>query len=53
MRKVKNVDPGNRLFGGGGCNGVTQIVAIARYIGVVHTEQDQYHGCGILLYHTR
>uniref|UniRef100_M4C0V1 Uncharacterized protein n=1 Tax=Hyaloperonospora arabidopsidis (strain Emoy2) TaxID=559515 RepID=M4C0V1_HYAAE len=25
------------------CNGVTQMVIITRYIGVVHTERDQYH----------
>ena len=24
-------------------NGVTQMVVITRYIGVVHTERDQYH----------
>ena len=41
MRKVKNVHSGYRLFGGGGCNGVTQMVTITRYIGVVHTETDQ------------
>ena len=28
MRKVKNVDSGYRLFGGGGCNRVTQMVVI-------------------------
>ena len=39
MRKVKNVDSGYRLFGGGGCNGVTQMVVITRYIGVVHTRK--------------
>ena len=43
MRKVKNVDSGYRLFGGGGCNRVTQMVVITGYIGVVHTERDQYH----------
>ena len=43
MRKVKDVDSGYRLFGGGGCNGVTQTVVITRYIGVVHTERDQCH----------
>ena len=25
------------------CNGVTQTVVITRYIGVVHTERDQYY----------
>ena len=25
------------------CNGVTQMVMITRYIGVLHTERDQYH----------
>ena len=25
------------------CNGVTQMVVITRYSGVVHTERDQYH----------
>ena len=43
MRKVENVDSGYRLFGGGGCNGDTQMTEITRYIGVVHTESDQYH----------
>ena len=43
MRKVKNVDSGYRLFGGGGCNGVSQMVVITRYIGVVHTERDEGH----------
>ena len=43
MRKVKNVDSGYRLFGGGECNGVIQMVMITRYIGMVHEERDQYH----------
>uniref|UniRef100_M4BWZ0 Uncharacterized protein n=1 Tax=Hyaloperonospora arabidopsidis (strain Emoy2) TaxID=559515 RepID=M4BWZ0_HYAAE len=28
---------------GSACNGVTQMVVITRYIGVVHAERDQYH----------
>uniref|UniRef100_M4B3X5 Uncharacterized protein n=1 Tax=Hyaloperonospora arabidopsidis (strain Emoy2) TaxID=559515 RepID=M4B3X5_HYAAE len=28
---------------GPNCNGITPMVLITRYIGVVHTERDQYH----------
>ena len=40
MRKVKNVESGYRLFGGGGCYRDTQMVVITGYIGVVHRKRS-------------
>ena len=46
---MKNVDWGYRLFGGGGCNGVTQTIVITMYAGVIYTVSL----IGVLLYPIR